>query len=78
MSRNETNARFVLRHITDRAHELVEQPIPPLPAELMARAHAVLLYQIMLICSNDVSSPLHHGSNQNHFAGLSSMFVMLF
>lgn len=55
MSRTCTNAKFVLRHITDRAHELVERPIPITPAEVIAQAQAVLLYQVMLISSDDVS-----------------------
>ncbi|KAF1978492.1 hypothetical protein BU23DRAFT_498562 [Bimuria novae-zelandiae CBS 107.79] len=53
-SRTEANAKFVLRHITERASELVDQPIPTLPAEVIARAHAALLYQVMLICSEDI------------------------
>ncbi|KAF2444703.1 hypothetical protein P171DRAFT_359567 [Karstenula rhodostoma CBS 690.94] len=53
ISRTDINVKFVLRHITDRAHELVEQPIPTMPAEVIAQAQAVLLYQVMLICSDD-------------------------
>ncbi|KAL5379608.1 hypothetical protein DPSP01_008308 [Paraphaeosphaeria sporulosa] len=53
ISRTDVNAKFVLRHITDRAHELVEQPIPTMPAEVIAQAQAVLLYQVMLICNDD-------------------------
>lgn len=55
MSRTDINTKFILRHITDRAHELVEQPIPTMPAEVIAQAQAALLYQVMLICSDDVS-----------------------
>ncbi|KAF9740314.1 hypothetical protein PMIN02_011202 [Paraphaeosphaeria minitans] len=53
ISRTDINAKFVLRHITDRAHVLVEQPIPTMPVEVIAQAQAVLLYQFMLICSDD-------------------------
>lgn len=68
ISRTETNSRFVLRHITDHANELIGNPIPSLPAELIARAHATLLYQVMLICSNDVS--FHYDDNNHPFLSL--------
>ncbi|KAF2644689.1 hypothetical protein P280DRAFT_495888 [Massarina eburnea CBS 473.64] len=54
MARTETNATFIARHITERAYELVDQPQPVTPVDILARAHALILYQIILICSNDI------------------------
>ncbi|KAF1959609.1 hypothetical protein CC80DRAFT_514107 [Byssothecium circinans] len=54
MARTETNATFIARHVTERAHELIEQDLPTSPVEILARAHALVLYQIILICGGDI------------------------
>jgi hypothetical protein len=51
---NDTNASFVGRYITDRANELIHSPIPSDAIAVVARAHALLLYQIIFLFSGDV------------------------
>ncbi|KAF2799544.1 hypothetical protein K505DRAFT_57899 [Melanomma pulvis-pyrius CBS 109.77] len=53
-SRNNANATFVARHITDHLKELLDSPVPTNSTELLARAQALVLYQIMLVFSGDI------------------------
>lgn len=48
-SRNEANADLVDRHITNRIDELMAAPLPSAQLEIVARAHALMLYQIMFV-----------------------------
>ena len=54
-ARNDTNADFVARHVIGRAKELMDAPMPTLPMEILARNQALILYQIMITFSDDVS-----------------------
>ncbi|CAI6340200.1 unnamed protein product [Periconia digitata] len=54
MSRNKSNARFIARHIAGKACELTDEAPPIQPLEVLARAHALLLYMILLLCSGDI------------------------
>jgi hypothetical protein len=51
---NETNADFVTRHIGARARELTDTLLPETSIEILARAHALILYQIMLVFGGDI------------------------
>lgn len=52
-ARNDANAEFVIRHITSQVDELVATSLPTAPAGVIARAHALILYQVMLLfCDN--------------------------
>ncbi|KAF2828654.1 hypothetical protein CC86DRAFT_288181 [Ophiobolus disseminans] len=53
-ARNGTNDEFVARFIRERVRDILADPIPQQPNELLARAHAVMLYQIMLVFGGDV------------------------
>lgn len=48
IAKNDVNAVFVARHITVRAEELMRSSVPTCPIDLLARAHALILYQLML------------------------------
>ncbi|KAF2178892.1 hypothetical protein K469DRAFT_598139 [Zopfia rhizophila CBS 207.26] len=54
IAQNETNAIFVTRHITDRVNELLEMATPTKPLEILARAHALILYQSMHVFGGDI------------------------
>jgi hypothetical protein len=54
LARNETNADFVARHIETRVKELIDTPLPETSLETLARAHALILYQIMLVFGGDI------------------------
>ena len=53
-ARNEVNAVFVARHVTDRVKELLDTPVPSNSTELLALTQSVVLYQTILIFSGDV------------------------
>lgn len=48
-ARNDINAELIVRHITNRVDELIAMPLPTAPVDVIARAHAMMLYQIMLV-----------------------------
>ncbi|KAH6616693.1 hypothetical protein C7974DRAFT_50364 [Boeremia exigua] len=54
IARNDGNADYGFRHISSRVAELVETPVPTTSTAIIARAHALLLYQAMLVFGNDV------------------------
>ncbi|OAL49664.1 hypothetical protein IQ07DRAFT_511121 [Pyrenochaeta sp. DS3sAY3a] len=54
IARNDTNVEHVTRFITDRAEELTVTDLPTDSRDLLARAHALMLYQIMLVFSGDI------------------------
>ncbi|KAF2871817.1 hypothetical protein BDV95DRAFT_26855 [Massariosphaeria phaeospora] len=54
ISKNDRNAIFIIRHITHRATELANSSISDVPSEVLARAHALLLYNSMLLFSGEV------------------------
>ncbi|KAH7380027.1 hypothetical protein BKA66DRAFT_370350, partial [Pyrenochaeta sp. MPI-SDFR-AT-0127] len=54
ITKNEYNAEHVTRYITNRVEELAVSTLPTAPAELLARAHALMLYQTMLVFSGDL------------------------
>ncbi|KAL2258112.1 hypothetical protein VTK26DRAFT_8702 [Humicola hyalothermophila] len=56
MAKNAVNAEVVLRAIENRAQELAASPMPLDPLEIIARAQAMLLYQIIRIFDGDMQS----------------------
>jgi hypothetical protein len=56
LSKNDTNSSFVSRYITERIGELVDSPNPEGPFDILARAHAMLLYQVIAVFGGDVSA----------------------
>ncbi|KAF2009742.1 hypothetical protein BU24DRAFT_81470 [Aaosphaeria arxii CBS 175.79] len=54
ISRNEINATVVARHVTERTKELLDTPITHSPTQLLARTHALLLYQIIHFFNDDI------------------------
>ncbi|KAK1723280.1 uncharacterized protein BDZ83DRAFT_742160 [Colletotrichum acutatum] len=55
IAKNKTNSSFVLRTIQARAHELLASPIPKNRLDILARLHAILLYQIIRLFDGDIS-----------------------
>jgi hypothetical protein len=54
LAKNDTNSKFVLRHIRLRAKELLAGPSPGTSLDILSRAQALLLYQIILVFDGDV------------------------
>jgi hypothetical protein len=55
VARNRTNEDFVNRIIAERATKLINSVMPHQPLEILARAHALILYQSMFIFGGDMS-----------------------
>jgi hypothetical protein len=53
IARNGTNDDLVAKIITERVDELLTSPFPQQPNELLARAHALIVYQTMLAFSGE-------------------------
>lgn len=53
LSRNDSNHDFIARHIAARVEDLIACPVSHEPAEVLAQAHATMLYQAMLIFGGD-------------------------
>lgn len=49
IAKNQTNAERVERHIKSRAEDLVNSTLPDTPLEILARTHALILYQTMFV-----------------------------
>ncbi|UPX14244.1 uncharacterized protein EKO05_0004733 [Ascochyta rabiei] len=58
-ARNDINTDFVARHIMSRVDELIAVPLPTDATEILAQAHALMLYQIMLVFGGDVQHYSH-------------------
>jgi hypothetical protein len=56
LARNSTNDEFVNRFIKTHAEVLANTPLPQQPVEILARAHALMLYQSMLVFGGDIGS----------------------
>jgi hypothetical protein len=54
LARNGTNDEFVTRFITERTTELIASSLPQQSNELLARAHALMLYQCILVFGGDI------------------------
>jgi hypothetical protein len=55
VARNGTNDEFITRFIREHAESLMLSPMPEEPTDLLARAHALMIYQSMLVFGGDVS-----------------------
>jgi hypothetical protein len=55
ISRNTTNNGFIASYIKRHAEALISSPISKEPIDLLARAHALMLYQSMLLFGGDIS-----------------------
>lgn len=53
-TKNDTNTEHATRYITSRAEDLVNSMVPSDPVDVLARAQALMLYQIMLVFGGDV------------------------
>jgi hypothetical protein len=54
LAKNGTNDEFVTRFISERAMELITSSLPLQTNELLARAHALMLYQSILVFGGDI------------------------
>ncbi|KAF2814569.1 uncharacterized protein BDZ99DRAFT_494531 [Mytilinidion resinicola] len=59
LARNETNSAFFARHVIDRVKELTSSPPPTAPLDILARAHALILYQAINAFSGDLQLNAH-------------------
>ena len=53
-AKNDINADCIIRHITSRVEEIVTTSMPAAAVDVIARTHALILYQIMFVFSGDV------------------------
>lgn len=54
VARNSTNEDFIARFIRERSEEVCLTTLPQQPVEILSRAHALMLYQIMLVFGSDI------------------------
>ncbi|KAH7139573.1 hypothetical protein B0J11DRAFT_46958 [Dendryphion nanum] len=59
LSRTEKNTTIVARHVIQRSKELLEASMPSSPLLILARAQALILYQIMHIFSGEMAYCSH-------------------
>ncbi|OLN87528.1 hypothetical protein CCHL11_06133 [Colletotrichum chlorophyti] len=74
MAKNPSNAPAVLRTIQARSHELLASPMPRGRLEILARVHAILLYQIIRLFDGDISL---RASAQNTLSSLEPAITAL-
>lgn len=74
MSRNETNTPVIMSLLDARTQDLLSTPQPTTLIDLIARAHALLLYQIMRLFAGDVRS---HATSNSLFGTLESTVIAL-
>jgi hypothetical protein len=74
MSRNETNTPVIMSLLDARTEDLLSTQQPTTLVDLLARAHALLLYQIMRLFAGDVRS---HATANSLFGALESTVVAL-
>lgn len=74
MSRNETNTPVIMSLLDARAEDLLSSPQPTSLIELLAHAHALLLYQIMRLFAGDVRS---HATANTLFGTLEATMIAL-
>ncbi|KAH8662458.1 hypothetical protein BX600DRAFT_551219 [Xylariales sp. PMI_506] len=53
-SKNAVNAPFIMRNISTRAAELVAEPLPTAPRDLLAHLQALFLYQTIRLMDGDI------------------------
>ncbi|OAL00325.1 hypothetical protein IQ06DRAFT_143530 [Phaeosphaeriaceae sp. SRC1lsM3a] len=54
IAKNDDNEDFVTRFLKDRSEEVCLDERPQQPVEILSRAHALMLYQIMLVFGGDI------------------------
>ncbi|KAJ8112636.1 hypothetical protein OPT61_g5038 [Boeremia exigua] len=76
-ARNDLNADYVRRHVASRVAELAETPLPTASAAVIARAHALLLYQVMLVFGDDVRSFSQSEAILHHLEQIGCLLLQL-
>lgn len=75
MCKNDINAPVIMNLFETRTRELVSSPVPTEPLDILARTHALILYQIMRLFDGDIRS---HATADAIFATLeSSVFSLM-
>ncbi|KAJ5596481.1 hypothetical protein N7450_002939 [Penicillium hetheringtonii] len=74
MCKNETNAPVIMNLFEARTSEILSSPQPLEPSDMLARTHALLLYQIMRLFDGDIRS---HAKSRSLFATLESSVLFL-
>ncbi|KAJ6096629.1 hypothetical protein N7486_007375 [Penicillium sp. IBT 16267x] len=74
MSKNETNAAVIMALFDARIIDLISTPEPTTTVELLARVHALILYQVMRLFDGDIRSNATAGAL---FASLESSVLTL-
>ena len=54
IARNTINKELIARSVGERVDELTLLPVPTMPVDILARSHAYMLYQSMLIFAGDL------------------------
>ncbi|KAK3324041.1 hypothetical protein B0T19DRAFT_427564 [Cercophora scortea] len=66
MAKNPANAHVIHRSVESRVQDLISTPIPLTPLEVLARTHALLLYQILRLFSDDLRTRTAAESTMHH------------
>ncbi|KAF3037309.1 hypothetical protein E8E12_001906 [Didymella heteroderae] len=74
---NDINTDFVIRHITSRVGELLTTPMPTGSVDVAARAHALMLHQVMFVFGADVRLHSHVEALLPHLEEVGSVLLDL-
>jgi hypothetical protein len=75
ITKNDANIEHVARFVTSRAEELVNSMLPSDPIDILARAHALILYQLMLIFGGDIRFYVKAESLLSHLEDIGALLL---
>ena len=75
MAKNADNSQIIMRSIENRVQRLVSKPMPSEPLELLARTHALILYQIMRLFDQDMRIQSAAQGTQTHLEAAAMRLV---
>ncbi|XP_014556000.1 hypothetical protein COCVIDRAFT_16478 [Bipolaris victoriae FI3] len=75
ITKNQINAERVTHHIRSRVEELLNETVPDTPIEILARTHAIMLYQLMLVFGSDIRSCVQTDALSSHLEEMEAMLV---
>ncbi|KAF5849011.1 hypothetical protein GGP41_010135 [Bipolaris sorokiniana] len=75
INKNEINAERVAHHIRSRVEELINEIVPDTPIEILARTHAIMLYQLMIVFGGDIRVCAQADAFSSHLEEMGAMLL---
>ncbi|KAH7552804.1 hypothetical protein BM1_08755 [Bipolaris maydis] len=75
ITKNEINAERVANHIRNRVEEMINQTASDAPIEILARTHAIMLYQLMFVFGGNVSFWAQAEALASHLEDMGAMLL---